>query len=144
MELLRTVRVAGVDKPFHSLPIRNLSPAVHFFLTVSDFINSILSTLDFHFPQENNSPQLCLQPWTIRIYHSFRYSKLKLKNKMHPDTGDLDRSSAELALWKDGFSAFIFTEEYDLFLQAKQPTEQSCFKTVIHIISDMSFNLLPV
>lgn len=61
---------------------------------------------------------------------------------MHPDMGDLDRSSAEPALWKNGFSDFIFTEEYDLFSQAKQPTEQSLIVT--HIISDMSFNLLPI
>lgn len=94
-----------MDKPFHSLPMRNLSPAVHFFLTVSDSM-SILSTPDFHFPWERNSPQLCLQPWTIRIFHSFRFGKSKLKNKMHPDMGDQDRSSAEPALWKDGFSDF--------------------------------------
>lgn len=42
---------------------------------------------------------------------------------MHPDTGDPDRSSAEPALWKDRFSDFIFTEEYDMLSQAKQPTE---------------------
>lgn len=35
---------------------------------------------------------------------------------------ELDRSSAEPALWKDRFSDFIFTE-YDLLLQARQPTE---------------------
>lgn len=49
---------------------------------------------------------------------------------MHPDMGDLDRSSAEPALWKNGFSDFIFTEEYDLFSQAKQPTEQSLIVTL--------------
>lgn len=37
--------------------------------------------------------------------------------------GDLDRSSAEPALWKDVFSDFFYTEEYDLFSQAKQPRE---------------------
>lgn len=58
--------------------------------------------------------------------------------------GDLDRSSAEPALWKDGFSDFIYTEECDLFSQAKQPTEYNWFNTVIHIISDMSLNLQPI
>lgn len=42
---------------------------------------------------------------------------------MHPNMGDLVRASAEPALWKDGFSHFSFTEEYDLFSQAKQPIE---------------------
>lgn len=42
---------------------------------------------------------------------------------MHPDMGDLDRSSAEPALWKEGFTQFIFPEKYYLFSQAKQPVE---------------------
>lgn len=38
--------------------------------------------------------------------------------------GDLEGCAAEPALWKDGFSHFIFTEEYDLLSQAKQPIEE--------------------
>lgn len=38
--------------------------------------------------------------------------------------GGPEGCSAEPALWKDGFSHFIFIEEYDLFSQVKQPIEE--------------------
>lgn len=150
------LRVIAVDKPFHSLPmtpLRSLEipmrnhkatqrPCAGSFLT-SGLTNSTVPTQNSHFLEEMDSPWFgWLQPWTIRIFHSFWYGQWKEKHQTYPGTGvwracSLERWALSLYFYRRIWPSI------NLFSQGKQTMEQRWLNIVIHR-SYTTFHLLAI